>query len=162
MPRPPAPPHTHSKEKCPRPAVFLLSAFAIEYPLALSFFLLPRLMRRNLDPKLRRTDAEKPDTATQPSPNTQPRPSRPPPSLPGGDRSASFGQAGTPHPRQPPLTDPGRCQTRKWRQSQVRRHTAWQTLTAQRSIHPEPKPRPLGFLDPSAHGASHVPTEAVS
>lgn len=87
-------PLPQSEEKCPRPAVFLLAASATGYPLGTPLF--PPSHGRNLGPRLRRTCAEKPDT--QPAPKPQPQPVRPPPSLPGGDRSASFGQARTPHP----------------------------------------------------------------
>lgn len=45
------------------------------------------------------------------------------------------------------LTDPGRCLRRR-RRRLVRRQEAWQTLTAQRSIPPGPKLRPLRFPDP--------------
>lgn len=71
-------------------------------------------------------------------------------------------------PRRPPqgqlraelsFTYPGRCLRRRWqrrRRRQVRRQKAWQTLTAQRSIPPRSKLRPLGFLDPCAHSKSRA------
>lgn len=54
------------------------------------------------------------------------------------------------------LTDPGRCLRRRRRRRRARRQEAWQTLTAQRSIPPGPKLRPLGFLDPCAHSKSRA------
>lgn len=54
------------------------------------------------------------------------------------------------------LTDPGRCLRRPRRRRQVRMREAWQTLTAQRSIPPGPKLRPLGFLDPCAQSESRA------
>lgn len=103
VPRPPAPPHTHSKEKCPRPAVFLLSAFAIEYPL--STLLFPPSSSYETEPRPKTAKDRCRETRQPPShlqrhslgPRARPHPSqaataaqasaRPELPIPGSDRS---------------------------------------------------------------------------
>lgn len=101
---------------------------------------------RRHQPWARRCGHPAPRPAAAPTP--QSRPPRPPPSFPGGHCSASSRQGCR------SLTREGVSEAAAG--AEVGSRADVQTLTAQRSIPPGPKLRPLGFLDPSAQSESRA------